>query len=163
MADFAKKIMKTRSGDLQPGEKLTEATVGQPSGTFSRQAAGALGGVVGVLAAKKMASKREEALQGAGDSGMAASVPGDKQLLIGLTDRRLLFFEVGAMSGNAKSLAAAIDLVDVHKMAVEKHKMTSSLVITFADNSARMFECVKTTKPQDLVEAFDQSKGSRAA
>ena len=160
MPDFTKKIMKTRSEDLQPGEDLIEATVGQPSGTFSRQA---LGGVVGILAAKKMANKREAELQGTGDSGMAAAVPADKQVLIGLTAQRLLFFEVGAMSGNAKSLATAVDLKDVHAIAVEKHKMTYSLVITFADNSARMFECVKMTKPQDLVDAFEQAKGTRAA
>ncbi|MEE9183760.1 MAG: hypothetical protein V3U39_04685, partial [Acidimicrobiia bacterium] len=82
-------------------------------GTLSRQA---IGGVVGVLAAKKIASMRDD---GAGESGMAASVPKDKQLLIGLTDRRILFFEAGAMSGNAKELAAAVELSDVHGMSVE--------------------------------------------
>lgn len=157
MPDFTKKIMKTRSEDLQPGEDLKEATVGQPSGTFSRQA---VGGLAGVLIAKKMASKRDD---GAGDSGIAMSVPADANLLIGVTDRRLLFFEVAAMSGNAKTLAAAVDLAEVHQMAVEKHKMTSSLTITFSDNSTRVFECVKMTKPQDLVDAFEETKGSRAA
>ncbi len=157
MPDFKKKIMKSCADDLQPGEELVEATVGQPSGTFSRQA---LGGMVGVLAAKKIASIRDD---GAGDSGMASSVPKDKNLLIGLTDRRVLFFETSAMSGNAKELATAVELSDVHKMSVEKHKMTSSLEITFSDNSARTFECVKITKPQDLVDAFDNMKGARAA
>ena len=66
MPDYVKKIMKARAEDLQPGEVLEAATVGQPSGTFSRQA---MGGLVGVLAAKKVASKREEALDGASDRG----------------------------------------------------------------------------------------------
>lgn len=157
MPDFKKKIMKSCADDLLVGEELMAATVGQPSGTFSRQA---LGGVVGVLAAKKIASKRDD---GAGESGMAASVPKDKNLLVGLTDRRVLFFEVAAMSGNAKELAIAVDLGDVHAMNVEKNKMTYSFEITFADNSARMFECVKMTKPQDVVDAFEIMKGSRAA
>ena len=113
MPDFTRKIMKNCADDLQAGEELLQATVGQPTGTFSRQA---IGGVVGVLAAKKIASMRDD---GAGESGMAASVPKDKQLLIGLTDRRILFFEVGAMSGNAKELAAAVELSDVHGMSVE--------------------------------------------
>ena len=139
MPDFTKKIMKNCADDLQAGEELLQATVGQPTGTFSRQAIGA------------------------GESGMAASVPKDKQLLIGLTDRRILFFEVGAMSGNAKELAAAVELRDVHGMSVEKHKMTYSLTVTFADNSARIFECVRMTKPQDIVDAFDTMKGTRAA
>ncbi len=73
------------------------------------------------------------------------------------------FFDVGAMSGNAKELAAAVELRDVHGMSVEKHKMTYSLTITFADNSARIFECVRMTKPQDIVDAFDKMKGTRAA
>jgi hypothetical protein len=157
MPGFTKKIMKNCADDLQAGEELLQATVGQPTGTFSCQA---IGGVVGVLAAKKIACMRDD---GAGESGMAASVPKDKQLLIGLTDRRILFFDVGAMSGNAKELAAAVELRDVHGMSVEKHKMTYSLTITFADNSARIFECVRMTKPQDIVDAFDKMKGTRAA
>lgn len=146
--------MKNCADDLQAGEELLQATVGQPTGTLSRQA------IVGVLAAKKIASMLDD---GAGESGMAASVPKDKQLLIGLTDRRILFFEVGAMSGKAKELAAAVEQRDVHRMSVEKHKMTYSLTITFADNSARIFECVRMTKPQDVVDAFDTMKGTRAA
>ncbi len=120
--------MKNCADDLQAGEELLQATVGQPTGTFSRQA---IGGVVGVLAARKVASMRDDA---AGESGIAASVPEDKQLLIGLTDRRVLFFEVGAMSGNARELAAAVELRDLYAMSVEKHTMTYSLAITFADN-----------------------------
>ena len=69
----------------------------------------------------------------------------------------------GAMSANAKELAADVDLKDVHQVSLEKHKMTFSLVLTFSDNSARMFECVKMAKPQDVVEAFNRRKGSRAA
>ena len=52
MPDFVKKIKKARPDDLHAGEELLAATIGQPSGTFSRQA---LGGIVGVMAAKKMA------------------------------------------------------------------------------------------------------------
>ena len=67
------------------------------------------------------------------------------------------------MSGNAEELAAAVELRDLYAMSVEKHKMTYSLAITFADNSTRIFECVKMTKPQDVVDAFDKMKGTRAA
>jgi len=160
MPDFVKKIMKACADDLQAGEVLEAATVGQPSGTFSRQA---MGGLVGVLAAKKVASKREEGLDGASDSGIAATIPQGEQLMIGLSDRRMLFFKMGAMSGNAKELAASVELRDVHELSLEKHKMTYSLVMTFNDNSARMFECVKMSKPHDLVDAFDKFKGSKAA
>ncbi|MDH3606945.1 MAG: hypothetical protein OER12_08110 [Acidimicrobiia bacterium] len=57
---------------------------------------------MGVLAAKKVASKREEGLDGASDSGIAATIPQGEQLMIGLSDRRMLFFKIGAMSGNPK-------------------------------------------------------------
>ena len=40
MPDFTKKIMKNCADDLQAGEELLQATVGQPTGTFSRQAIG---------------------------------------------------------------------------------------------------------------------------
>lgn len=160
MPDYVKNIMKARAGDIQAGEVLEAATVGQPSGTFSRQA---MGGLVGVIAAKKVASKREEALEGASDTGIAATIPHGEQLMIAVSDRRLLFFTMGAMSAKAKALAASVPLEDVYTMALEKHKMTFSLVITFSDNSARMFECVRMTKPHTVVDAFEKMKGSRAA
>ncbi len=160
MPDFVKKIKKARSEDLQSGEVLEAATIGQPSGTFSRQA---MGGLIGVLAAKKVAEKRHETVEDSGTTGIAATVPGNEQIVIGLTDRRLLFFRHGVMSGNPKELAAAVELREVHEIALEKHKMTSSLIIRFVDNSVRMYECVKMAKPQTLVEAFHKLKGSRAA
>ena len=160
MPDFVKKIKKARADDLADGEELLAATVGQPMGTFSRQA---LGGIVGVLAAKKVADRKLATLDGAGDSGIAATVPGNQQLVIGVTDRRVLFYIQGVMSGTPKELAAAIDLSNVHEMSLEKHKMTSALTIRFSDNSARMLECVKMAKPQDVVDAFNRLKGSRAA
>jgi len=160
MPDFVKKIKKARSEDLEDGEVLQAATIGQPSGTFSRQA---MGGIIGVLAAKKVAEKRSEAAEQDGTTGIAATVPGNAQIVIGLTDRRLLFFHHGAMSGNPKELAAAVELSDVHEITLEKHKMTSSLAMRFVDNSVRLYECVKMAKPQTLVDAFEKLKGSRAA
>lgn len=160
MPDFVKKIKKARSEDLQGGETLLAATIGQPSGTFSRQA---MGGLIGVLAAKKVAEKREESVGDTGETGLASTIPANQQIVIGLSDRRLLFFHHGAMSGNPKELAAAFELRDVHEITLEKHKMTSSLTIRFVDNSARMFECVKMAKPHDLTDAFQKLKGSQAA
>lgn len=158
MPDFVNKIKKFRGEDLQVGEVLEAATIGQPSGTFSRQA---MGGLLGVLAAKKVAEKRQESVNDSGDTGLASAVPANQHIVIGLTDRRLLFFIQGAMSGNPKELAAVFERREVHEITLEKHKMTYSLVIRFVDNSARLFECVKMAKPQDLVDAF--MKKSRAA
>ena len=160
MPDFVKKIRKARPDDLQAGEELLAATIGQPSGTFSRQA---LGGIVGVMAAKKMADKRQATLEGADASGLAASIPQNQQLVVGVTDHRVLFFEQGVMSGNPKELVATFRLSDVHEVSLEKHKMTYSLTIRFSDNSARMLECVKMAKPQTVVDAFAQIKGTKAA
>ena len=122
-----------------------------------------MGVLLGVLAAKKVADKGQEAVNDGGDTGLAAAVPANQQIVIGLTDRRLLFFIQGAMSGNPRELVAAFELRDVHEITLEKHKMTYSLFIRFVDNSARLFECVKMAKPQDLVDAFHKMKGSRAA
>lgn len=160
MPDFVKKIKKSHADVLQSGEDLLAATIGQPSGTFSRQA---LGGIVGVMAAKKTAEKKMASLDGSDASGIAASIPPNQQLVIGLSDRRLLFFSLAAMSGNPKDLVAELDLSDVFEMSLEKHKMTSSLVVRFADNSARMFECVKMAKPAETVEAFEKLATGRAA
>ena len=160
MPDLVKKIMKANGDVLQSGEELLAATIGQPSGTFSRQA---LGGIVGVMAAKKMADKKMASLDGSDASGIAASIPPNQQLIIGLSDLRLLFFSQAAMSGNPKDLVADLDLSEIFEMILEKHKMTFSLVVRFSDNSARMFECVKMAKPAGLVEAFEKLARGRAA
>lgn len=160
MPDFVKKIKKSNAEQLQESEELLAATIGQPSGTFSRQA---LGGIVGVMAGKKSADKKTASLDGADASGIAAFIPANQQLVIGLTDRRLLFFNLAAMSGNPKDMVAELELSQVFELTLEKHRMTSSLVIRFADNSARMFECVRMAKPTEVVEAFEKLNRGRAA
>lgn len=160
MPDFVKKVTKSCPHELRAGEELLAATIGQPAGTFSRQA---LGGIVGLIAGKRTSDRRTGDLDGASEYGRAAVVPGHLQLVVGLTDQRLLFFEQGVMSGNPKHLVAAFPLDEVHELTLEKHKMTFSLVVRFVDNSARLFECVKMAKPQLLVDEFERRKGSRAA
>ena len=116
-----------------------------------------------MIAAKKMADKRTAHLDGADASGKAASIPENQQLVIGVTDQRVLFFEQGVMSGNPKELVATFPIADIHEISLEKHKMTYSLTIRFVDNSARMVECVKMAKPQTVVDAFAKLKGAQAA
>ena len=160
MPDFVKKIKKARPDDIEPGEELIAATIGQPSGTFSRQS---LGGVVGLIAAKKTADKRTASLEGADPTGLAAGIPDNQQLVIGVTDRRVLFFEQGVMSGSPKDLVAEFALADVDEISLEKHKLTYSLTIRMTDGSARLLECVRMAKPESVVTAFANAKESRAA
>lgn len=158
MPDFVKKIKKSAVAELQAGEELLAGTAGQPSGTFSRLA---FGGLVGAPAAGKAADERTGSLDGADSGGFAASIPDNQQLAIGLTDRRLLFFTVGVLSGSPRNLVRASDLSDVLEMSLEKHKMTSSLQIRFVDQSVRIFECVAS--PRAMVDTFTKLKATRAA
>lgn len=163
MPDFVKKIEKHRSEDLLAGETLQAATIGQPPGTFSRQVGGQLGGAVGMLLAKKAGEARRPPAENTSMVGLAASIPATGPLVLAVTDRRMLFFAHGAMSGNPKELEAAIALPDVEAMSIEKHKMTSTLTIRFSDNTERVFECVRMAKPEPFLMAFNRLKGNRAA
>ena len=97
MVDFAKKITKSCSDDLEEGETVLAGTFVQPPGAIRRQVAfGAIGGVVGAVVGDKLAQKRAAETPSA-DEGIVVDIPPGKAVL-GITDRRFLVFGHSTMS-----------------------------------------------------------------
>jgi hypothetical protein len=91
MIDFAKKITKSCSGDLEAGEIVHAGTFVQPAGaTRSPVTFGAIGGAVGMVAGNAMAQKRVDENQSP-QEGLVLDIPAGKAVL-GITDRRFLVF-----------------------------------------------------------------------
>lgn len=158
MIDFAKKIRKSCSDDLEEGETVIAGTFVQPPGAIRRQVAfGAIGGAVGAVVGDKIAEKRANENPVA-EEGIVVDIPPGKAVL-GITDRRLLVFGHSTMSGKPKGLNAAFPLDQVADITVETGKLAGKLMVTFADGTSIDFDVVKTAKPGPFVEAFHSAAG----
>lgn len=152
MADWAKKIGKHCGEALYAGEVVEAGTFVQPGGTLKKQVAfGAIGGVVGAIAAEKLGKKDEEPVA----AGQAAGFPKTRAVL-GLSSQRLLVFSHGTASGKPKDLVYTVPLHDVAAVATEKNKISYTLRLTFKDGSSVEYESVKAAKPVEFAEAFQR-------
>ena len=150
--DFSKRINK-QSEQLNAGETCEAAVV-----TKANVGVGAAFGAVGVLAqAANQKRKANKAGKNAADS-LAAQVPA-QQMIVGVTNERLVFFTVTSVAAKAKELAAAFPFNDVAGIEGDKSMTKWGWTVSFADGSACTFETQKNQNNQ----GFHDMLASRAA
>ena len=148
MVDIAKKVNK-KSELLEQGEAALAATTLMKKGQFNKSvAAGAIGGVVGHLAAARM-NKGDQDVAG---GSMADEFPQMAQSILALTNQRWILFEQSVMSGGPKEIVGAWPHEAIVSIEVEKGKLMSKLTLTFSDGSAVALEAPKANKPAKLVD-----------
>lgn len=148
MVDIAKKVNK-KSELLERGERALAATTLMKKGQFNKSvAAGAIGGVVGHLAAARM-NKGDHDVAG---GSMADEFPQMAQSILALTDQRWILFEQSVMSGGPKEIVGAWPHDAIVSIEVEKGKLMSKLTLTFSDGSTVGLEAPKANKPAKLVD-----------
>lgn len=149
MVDIAKKVNKKHEL-LQQGEHALAATTLMKKGQFKKSVtAGAIGGVVGHVAAQRMNNGDQTVVEGS----MAEAFPQMPQAILALTDQRWVLFEQSTMSGGPKAVVDSWDHDTIVSVSVEKGKLMSKLTLTFRDGSAVELEAPKANKPAKLVEA----------
>jgi hypothetical protein len=137
------KVRKAVSSDLRPGEEVVAATLVHPAGTMGRNIARGVGGLAGSLAASKAGSKRTEALGGANQAGIAASLPPGKELWLGLTPQRMLVWSHSSFKGKPKELVATFGLDQIAGIEIDTKKTVHAMVMRFSDHSALDFDVPK--------------------
>ena len=148
MVDIAKKVNK-KSELLEQGENALAATTLMKKGQFKKSVAvGAIGGVVGHLAAARM-NKGDQDVAG---GSMADGFPQMAQSILALTNQRWILFEQSAMSGGPKEIVGTWPHDAIVSVEVEKGKLMSKLTLTFSDGSAVGLEAPKANKPAKLVD-----------
>ena len=148
MVDIAKKVNKKHEL-LQQGETALAATTLMKKGQFKKSVtAGAIGGVVGHLAAQRMNNGDEPVA----DGSMAGGFPQLPQSILALTNRRWILFEQSAMSGGPKGIVSTWDHGAIASVGVEAGKLMSTLTLSFTDGSAVELETPKANKPARLVD-----------
>ena len=155
MVDWVKKLNKARSEDFHVGERLLGATFVQPGGNFGAMMGSQLGGVVGTIAANKMAGADDSVDSSA---GLAATIAGDNAV-IGVTNWRLLVWNHSRLSGKPKDLKAEIPLKKVAGVEAETGKLLTKIALQFEDGSAVAYEAPKIGKPESFVDALEQKTG----
>lgn len=148
MVDIAKKVNK-KSELMQQGETALAATTLMKKGQFKKSVTiGAVGGVVGHLAAQRMNKGDQEVV----DGSMADAFPQVSQSILALTNQRWVLFEQSTMSGGPKEIVSSWEHDTIASVDVEKGKLMSKLTLTFSDGSAVELEAPKANKPARLVE-----------
>ena len=152
MVDFAKKIHKKGAEMLLPGEVVIAAAPMQPVGSFGKQVSmGAIGGLAGAAIGSRMGKSAVATVEGT----LADSFPSGN-VILAVTDQRVIAFEQSAMNANPKSIGAEWPRDQVAGLSLEKKKLTYSVELTFIDGSAAKGEMVRVVKPDKLATALNE-------
>jgi len=161
MPNWSKAINK-RCADQLNGETSTAGAFLHPAGTVAKTVGySALGGLVGagvgVSVGEQLTKRRRAENQNAGDAGIAADFPG-QNVVLGLTDTRLVVFSHSAMMGKPKNLVAAYPLDDIAAMDIHAAKTLHKKVrLFFTDESAVDFDAPKGSQIDDFCVALNQA------
>ena len=119
MATNVKKTAALVAADLEPGEPLLAAVKASPAGQAHQQILGMAGmsqlGVPGAVAGTRLGERWSEAGEAArADAGIDTGQA--MQVLVGLTDRRLLMWRVGGLRGRPRELIGALARADIDRL-----------------------------------------------
>lgn len=159
MGDYTTSLAKAARDVLESGEQLLAGVRGMSAGSTAQIVGGvagaALGGAVGMVIADKATAKgRASGKEAEAGAGIAALPP---QLALGLTDRRLLIFKRGGLSGKAKELVGFVPRESIASIEGEdsgSKLKPDQLRVRLVDGSEVTFEIVKNDGFSHLVDAF---------
>ena len=141
MADGKTTLTKPMESLLEPGEHLLGGCKAAGKNAVLKTAVGGLASA---------------AIPGSSAAGLRAAVPQDKVFWIGATNRRLVYFGVGALTSAPKKYRGATPLDAVQSIAVSRQKLSRRLTITFADGSSTVVDLYRANSPDQLQEALEQ-------
>jgi len=155
MVDWAKKLQKHIGSKLYPGEEIEAGIYVQPGGTLGRSAGTSAGGLLGTFVADKLTKANETA---SSEDGLGTNFP-QARAVLGMSSQRLMAFDQGSISGKPKEMLTSVPLRDIVSISAEKHKVSYTVSIAFADGSTVSYEAVKMAKPDEFVAAFERLRG----
>jgi len=88
--------------------------------------------------------------------GLSDAVPQDKVFWIGATNRRLVYFGVGAFTSKPKKFRGETPLAAITSVAVKRQKLTRRLTFTFQDGTSAVVDLYRANSPDSLQSALEQ-------
>lgn len=159
MPNYTKKVINNSASELAADEEYLGATYALPAGRFGRSVGFGAAGVVGSAVAEYSAHQRRTDLGEGVGTGMSAEIPEHQDVVLAVTNKRLLVFSFGRMKGVPKDLIAEYQLDEVTAIDAVPGKLMTRLTVSFADGSLADFEAQKIAKPGELTQGFERATG----
>lgn len=157
MVDWKKRINKSSSVSLSADEEIITALPLQPAGNMAMQLGlSGIGGFVGFLMGSKAKSKRQAQTVDQ-LTGKAAKFP-QKNIVLAVSNKRLLAIKQNNMSGKPEDLLQSYNLSEVEAVTMGKKRVSNSMLITFDDKSIIDLDAVKGLKVESFISAFEALK-----
>jgi hypothetical protein len=160
MGDVTQTMHKVAVDLLEPGEEIIAGAKCTSVGTIKGRALSVgLVGVVGMLVHSKVSRTPEHALFG-------QALPRD--LALGLTDRRVIVFSVGSMTGKPANVLGSIHLAQLVGVETDEGRVFGAkltrFTLRFADGSALALETsgIGVRPARDYCQALADSLAERA-
>lgn len=152
MSKLVKKIMKSGSEYLNPGEVVEEAIVAQPPGRMMAQG---VGGLAGVAIHSKIKKNREAKGGSEVTNGIASELPAPA--LLGVTSGGdILVLTQSAMSGKVKGLARRIERGEAAGFEAKKAKLVGKFSLRFTDGSVYHCDIPMSVGMKDFADALQR-------
>jgi hypothetical protein len=148
MPNFTKRVARRAAGDLEAGETVLRAVVGQPPGSLTRGINEPGGNLVSGL------REGRRSRRAGGTAGLAAAVP-PQNVYLTLTDRRLLVHTMTVL-GSPKGLAAAFALDRVARVTLESGRNRGNLLVAFTDGTSVDFLVVPSQHPKEFLAVWER-------
>jgi hypothetical protein len=151
VADYNDKLTAAAGDQLEPGEAFVAGTFCLPKGGIRRQALFTSFGALGAAAGTAKSAPNSHTVAG-------QKLP--KQLVLGLTDRRLFVFTVTAMAGRPNKIHSVVPLAQITGIDAGKGRSIGikqlNMEIAFTDGTGLAVEVprVKIADGQRFAEAL---------
>lgn len=149
MADGRTTLTKPMADLLAPGEELLGGCKSAGMNGALKSAVAGAGGLVGGVVGSAIPGS-------APAGGYAAIVPQDKVFWIGATNRRLVFFGVGALTSAPKKFRGETPLEAIESVTVTPRKISRRLTLAFSDGSSTAVDLYRANSPDQLQQALQQ-------
>ncbi len=157
MVNWKKRIETSADNGLQDGEEIVTGLPLQPAGNMAMQLGMSnIGGLVGFFLGNRAKNKRQ-AETAEKLVGLAAEFP-KENVILAVSNKRLIAYKQNPMSGKPSTLLKSYDLSDVTSVALNKKKVSNSVLVTFKDNSVVNLDAVKGLKVDSFIQSFESSK-----
>jgi hypothetical protein len=164
MGDYTPKLAKVAADVVGPGEALLAGSRAMSKGSTKGIIAGATGAVAGGAVGMAIGASiaKEGVEEGRAQAG-AAGIDHAPQIAIGLTDRRLLIWKRGGLSGKPKDLIGEIPLDLVGSIDGEdsgSKLKPDRLTVHLTDGAEVEFEIVKADGYEKILTEFQRLRSN---
>jgi hypothetical protein len=142
---------------LEPGERIVAgARVNQRGRTVGTGLNGGIGGRAGAVVGQRL-------VRPGGAARAPVGFPATTQMALALTDRRLMVFARGSVTGRPKDYLASLRLDEIADVEYVPGRIVPHLVLRLANGTRVELEALRIDAPEELAQALQEALRRRVA